>query len=237
MPLKEIGMPERGSGIECLTILYSLWNLHRYSQASSLHPWFLPIRNCSCIRATSVASEPTEFSTQSYWYNLICVFSLLSSPQEDLSGNLSGTAINKSWIACLGRERKPTLIQYLPQYTKCVLHVLLIPTGSIARARCWNWAESCRLFPGTSPTPVSTPLVYRKALASLALPEFQKANLFREVKKFPGGVGGKEPTCQCRRHKGRKFGPGLGRSPGGGHGNPFLPGESHGQRNLVGYSP
>ena len=34
--------------------------------------------------------------------------------------------------------------------------------------------------------------------------------------------------------------PGLGRSPGGGHGNPlpvFLPGESHGWRSLVGYSP
>ena len=29
--------------------------------------------------------------------------------------------------------------------------------------------------------------------------------------------------------------PGLGRSPGGGHGNPvFLPGKSHGQRSLVG---
>ena len=34
--------------------------------------------------------------------------------------------------------------------------------------------------------------------------------------------------------------PGSGRSPGGGHGHPlqeFLPGESHGQRSLVGYSP
>ena len=32
--------------------------------------------------------------------------------------------------------------------------------------------------------------------------------------------------------------PGLGRSPGGRHGNPvFLPGESHGQRSLIGYSP
>ena len=33
--------------------------------------------------------------------------------------------------------------------------------------------------------------------------------------------------------------PGSGRSPGGGHGNPLqiLPGESHGQRGLVGYSP
>ena len=34
--------------------------------------------------------------------------------------------------------------------------------------------------------------------------------------------------------------PGLGRCPAGGHGNPtpmFLPGESHGQRNLAGYIP
>ena len=33
--------------------------------------------------------------------------------------------------------------------------------------------------------------------------------------------------------------PGSGRSPGGGHGDPlvFLPGESHGQRSLAGYSP
>ena len=34
---------------------------------------------------------------------------------------------------------------------------------------------------------------------------------------------------------------GLGRSPGGGHGNPlqysFLPGDSHGQMSLEGYSP
>ena len=32
--------------------------------------------------------------------------------------------------------------------------------------------------------------------------------------------------------------PGLGRSPGERNGNPFqLPGESHGQRSLVAYSP
>ena len=34
--------------------------------------------------------------------------------------------------------------------------------------------------------------------------------------------------------------PGLGKSLGGGHGNPhpvFLPGESHGWRSLAGYSP
>ena len=43
---------------------------------------------------------------------------------------------------------------------------------------------------------------------------------------FPGGTGGKEHSCQCRRRKRRGFDvltPRLGRSPGG---------ESHGQRSL-----
>ena len=49
-----------------------------------------------------------------------------------------------------------------------------------------------------------------------------------EVILFPGGAGGKEPVCQCRRHRDKGSIPGLGRSPRGGHGNPFLPGEPHG---------
>ena len=36
---------------------------------------------------------------------------------------------------------------------------------------------------------------------------------------FPGGASGKEPVCQYRRHRGLI--PELGRSPGGGHGNPL----------------
>ena len=38
---------------------------------------------------------------------------------------------------------------------------------------------------------------------------------------FPGGTGGKEPTCQCRRHKRHRFHPWVGKIPGGGHGNPL----------------
>ena len=54
---------------------------------------------------------------------------------------------------------------------------------------------------------------------------------------FPGGSDGKESTCG----KG-DLGliPGLGRSPGGGHGNPLQHScleNPHGQRSLVGYSP
>ena len=38
---------------------------------------------------------------------------------------------------------------------------------------------------------------------------------------FPGGASGKEPACQCRRHKKHGFNPGWGRFPGGGYGHPF----------------
>ena len=56
---------------------------------------------------------------------------------------------------------------------------------------------------------------------------------------FPGGGGGKEHTCQCRRHKRCKFGPWVGKIPWKRAWQPtpvFLPGESQGQRSLVGCS-
>ena len=57
---------------------------------------------------------------------------------------------------------------------------------------------------------------------------------------FPGGARGKEFTCQCRRHKRRRFDPWVGKIPWRRAWQPtpvFLPGESHGQRSLVGYTP
>ena len=36
---------------------------------------------------------------------------------------------------------------------------------------------------------------------------------------FPGGTSGKEPDCQCRRHKRCRFNHWVGRSARGGHGN------------------
>ena len=66
----------------------------------------------------------------------------------------------------------------------------------------------------------------------------QKLREFIASRGFPGGASGKEPTCQSRRHKRCGFDPWVGRSPGRGQPSPvFLPGESHGQRSLVGYSP
>ena len=55
-----------------------------------------------------------------------------------------------------------------------------------------------------------------------------------------GGASGKEPTCQCRRHKRRRFDPWVRKilwRRAWQSISIFLPGESHGQRSLEGYCP
>ena len=57
---------------------------------------------------------------------------------------------------------------------------------------------------------------------------------------FSGGTTGKEPSCQCRRCKICRFDPRVGKIRWSRKWQPtpvFLPGESHGQRGLAGYSP
>ena len=56
---------------------------------------------------------------------------------------------------------------------------------------------------------------------------------------YPGGASGKEPACQRRRCKTYGFDPYVGKIPSRRAWLPapvFLPGETHGQRSLVGYS-
>ena len=63
---------------------------------------------------------------------------------------------------------------------------------------------------------------------------------FSRPRGFPAGTSGKETTCKCRRHKRPGFNPWVGKIPWRRTWQPtpvFLPGESHGQRRLVGYSP
>ena len=58
-----------------------------------------------------------------------------------------------------------------------------------------------------------------------------------QIRGFPGGPSDKEPTCQCRRCS---FDPWVGKMPWRREWQPTpvsLPGESHGQRSLVGHSP
>ena len=59
------------------------------------------------------------------------------------------------------------------------------------------------------------------------------------LRGFPGGIRNKEPACQCRRYKRWGFDPWVRKIPWRRAWQPspvFLPGESHGQRSLVGYS-
>ena len=60
------------------------------------------------------------------------------------------------------------------------------------------------------------------------------------VMGFPGGASGKEPACQCRRHKRLGFDPWVGKIPWRRAWQPipvFLPGESHRRGSLVGCGP
>ena len=57
---------------------------------------------------------------------------------------------------------------------------------------------------------------------------------------FPDGASGKEPACECRRHKRLGFDPWVRKIPWRRAWQPtpvFLPGESNGQRSQAGYSP
>ena len=57
---------------------------------------------------------------------------------------------------------------------------------------------------------------------------------------FPGNATCKEPACQCRRHERQGFNPWIGKVPWRRTWQPtpvVLPGETHGQRSLAGYSP
>ena len=57
---------------------------------------------------------------------------------------------------------------------------------------------------------------------------------------FPGSASGKEPACQCRRHKKHRLDRWVRKIPWRRVWQPtpvFLPGESHRQRSLVGYGP
>ena len=63
------------------------------------------------------------------------------------------------------------------------------------------------------------------------------SRVFYSTCGFPGGSDGKQFACSAGDPDSI---PGLGRSPGGGHGNPLQHScleNPHGERSLMGYSP
>ena len=68
----------------------------------------------------------------------------------------------------------------------------------------------------------------------------QASSTVWDANSVPGDTSGKEPACQCRRHKKCSLNPWVGTISWRKAWQPtpvFLPGESHGQRSLAGYSP
>ena len=80
----------------------------------------------------------------------------------------------------------------------------------------------------------------------ISIPSACEINYNKEYKQlsitegFPGGTDGKESACQCRTHTKCRFDPWVWKIPWRRKWQPtpvFLPGKSHRERNLVGYSP
>ena len=70
--------------------------------------------------------------------------------------------------------------------------------------------------------------------------QLTRVHVHTHTHAHPGGAVGKESTCQCRRHKRYGFERWVRDVPWGRTWQPtsvLLPGKSHGQRRLVGYSP
>ena len=85
--------------------------------------------------------------------------------------------------------------------------------------------HSCQrslMFPFAQPTLTTSDWGKPPGILPAGLPSFISVYWdVRHVMGFPWWLGGREPTCQCRRHKRRGCDPWLGRSPGVGNGDPL----------------
>ena len=60
--------------------------------------------------------------------------------------------------------------------------------------------------------------------------------VWRQKSHCLDGTSGKDSTCQCRRHENCGFNPWAEKTPWSRKWQVFLPGKSHGQGSLLGYS-
>jgi len=112
------------------------------------------------------------------------------------------------------------------------------------RQEYWNWLP----FPTPwdlpnsgieSASPVLAGRFFTTSVTWEGQSKFTKS-LFKGRLGFPGGLVGKEPTCQFSRHKRCGFDLWVGKIPWKRKLQPtpvFLPGESYGWRSLAGCSP
>ena len=131
-----------------------------------------------------------------------------------------------------GRDAEGENEESCGQYTECEMltGTLLVWETQQESRYARDWSQTGALDSAFTGMPV----VNKVRKESLPLER-------REIRRgFPSGASGKEPACQCRRCKRHGFDPWVGKIPWRRAQQPtpvFLPGEFHGQRNLVGYSP
>ena len=101
-------------------------------------------------------------------------------------------------------------------------------------------ADAFRFSPGDVPLVVRRPMLTGSWLCPAPRPSHSLPDFVSRVLGLPRWLSGKESACQCRRPKRCRFDPWVGKMPWRRAWPPtpvFLPGKSHGQRSLVGYSP
>ena len=76
---------------------------------------------------------------------------------------------------------------------------------------CWFWQQNVWLNPGL--------YFVSHCLEQLSFPDLKNKNCYTDDKGFPGDISGKESACQYRKLRDTSLILGLGRSPGGMHGN------------------
>ena len=83
---------------------------------------------------------------------------------------------------------------------------------------CWALALRCLVW---AFLPFEHLATLTSAVQLQVLPWNRIQSPYVGIWDFPGGTDCKEPTCQCGDVRVAGSIPGLGRSPGGGHGNPL----------------
>ena len=130
-------------------------------------------------------------------------------------------------------EWKVPVAPHPQQHLVMLVWILAIPLGVLVVSHCClNWHFLDDILCGVSFVRLSG-LFWNHTVYFLLLS-------VQSSLCFPGGATGEEPFCLCRRHKRLGFDPWVRKIPWRRASQPtpvFLPGESHGQRSLVGYSP
>ena len=124
----------------------------------------------------------------------------------------------------------------------------IFPSGSFSPFTCWTSEYFSPIFTGRNTgTKVRRPPYHWAPLEPLTLrlvhtdlPAIFQLRSGFSIIRLPRSLSGKESPCQRRRRKRRSFHSRVGKIPERRNWQPtpvFLPGESHEQRSLAGYSP